>query len=902
MHICFPSLSYPLNGEPASGVGSQVRLLGHALAEAGHSISVVDLASEPNVITDAPGINVYRVCAGKLHWFAGKLPLVGKSLSVPLREIEYSYAVWRGVKQSHRARKVELIEGTETGMLLLALFWKHSPIVIRLHGEQYTFEKYTPEMRLKPGVRLSRVLQRIALRRAKLLISPSDAHAREIRAELGPARPPIAIVPNTVATHEEHNGQERSKIVLYAGRIDKRKGVTTLLRAAAQTTSAIPGSRFVFAGDFHSSLPRAEFEQLVRANQLEDKVYLLGPVGWTTLKRWYKEVAAVVLPSYYEAFGLAALEPMAFGTPVIASNSSALPEIVEPEKCGKLVQTGDADALASAMTELLSDPAKCARMGKAAIERAARFDVRNLLPLTQRLYEWCVDDSASEEIHIFFSPHPDDVALSCGGAAQSLVSKKKAVQVITVFSGDSGNEISAFARHLYSKWGTLTEAEKQRREEDREALRRLGVQDIEYWDYADSPARQMTNGTPLYATYDEMKSDLVVEDAALVDLLARRILNLKVSSHSAVLYFPLALGNHVDHRILFTVGCRAAAAGKSVRFYEDYPYAEEFENDCHELNWLPRRVSVSAETKLDALSAYHTQIPGLGGSLQNARKRLRRFSIRLNGSPVERYWEFVPSITSTPNGRSAAVNSPLTARNRQPRLRDFRGFIETFRWHDLDEVLPRGTGDCIDIGSGSGRHKPLVETRGYRWFGLDRSSRNALVQSDAVSLPVASSTNAAVVAWQLMEYVDRPEEVIAEAARVLEPGGVFCGSVSFLEPIHGRTYFNISSLLLEKLLRQHGFGDIQVKPGLNGFALMLWTWLRRLGIPLADRVAVPCAFLLLAPLASILFVISWVSYRLGFGAGHYMQWLSQTAPFEFAGHVLFTARKRARPENCTSRL
>jgi len=158
---------------------------------------------------------------------------------------------------------------------------------------------------------------------------------------------------------------------------------------------------------------------------------------------------------------------------------------------------------------------------------------------------------------------------------------------------------------------------------------------------------------------------------------------------------------------------------------------------------------------------------------------------------------------------------------------------------------------------------------------------------------------AALVAWQVFEYFDRPETVMAEASRVLEAGGVFCGSVSFLEPVHGRTFFNMSPLILKELLARHGFADIEIKPGLNGFALMMWTWLQRSGIPLADRLAIPAAFALFAPLSAAMFFGSWLVQRLGFGSGHTMRWLSETCPLEFAGHVMFTARKKARAESCT---
>jgi len=123
---------------------------------------------------------------------------------------------------------------------------------------------------------------------------------------------------------------------------------------------------------------------------------------------------------------------------------------------------------------------------------------------------------------------------------------------------------------------------------------------------------------------------------------------------------------------------------------------------------------------------------------------------------------------------------------------------------------------------------------------------------------------------------------------------VFCGSVSFLEPVHGHTYFNLSPLILERLLARHGFGDIEIKPGLNGMALVWWTWLSRSGIPFAANFAIPLAFVALVPLAAIMFFSSWFRWRLGRGSGHSMRWLTETAPLEFAGHVMFAARRTGR--------
>jgi glycosyltransferase involved in cell wall biosynthesis/LmbE family N-acetylglucosaminyl deacetylase len=905
MNICFPSLSYPMNGGPTSGVGSQVRMLAHGLIDAGNTISVVDLAySDQVIVKDDRGAEVHRMRGGNLHWFAGKLPLVGKILALPIREIEYSIAVWRGVRRANKVRRLDLIEGTETGMLLVAMFCKLTPVIIRLHGEQYTFHKYTPGMRLTLGVRLSRVLQRMALRRAKLLISPSFAHAHEIQRELGATHPPIVVVPNGLnVEHVERDLeiQRRPQTVLYVGRIERRKGISTLLEAAAQTKESFPKSHFVFAGDFHSSLSESEFQSLVRQYGLAAHVELLGAVGWQALSDWYQRSVISVLPSHYETFGVAALEPMAFGTPVIATSGGALSEVVESEVSGKLVAAGDARALAGALKELLTNVDSRERMGKAAVERAATFDIRRLLPLNARLFEWCRKEAWSGGTsHLFFSPHLDDAVLSCGGMIHSLVSQNKSVQVITVFAGGSDKApYSAFARHLEAKWGSPADLFDRRRQEDADAFRELGVSNVERWNFPEAPYRQAADGGHLYGTYNELRGRPAPEDRSLKETITERILKqVDALPDTTVLYFPLSLGQHVDHQMLFSIGLQLNADGKRVRFYEDYPYAEAYDLSQRRMNWLPRTVSVPLPPKLKAASAYATQLPGLGGSVHNLEKRLRAFGAVEDGQSIsERYWEAFRPTFADSNRKGSEFDCPLVVSDPKPKLRDFKKLLRTFRWHDLEEVLAVGNGRCVDLGCGDGRHRSLVESKGYEWLGLDRAKSNILtLQSDGSSLPFQSGSVAAVVAWQVFEYLECPEDAIAEAARVLEPGGVFCGSVSFLEPLHGRTYFNLSPLILEKLLARHGLADVEITPGLNGFALMLWTWLRRSGVPFADRLAIPAAFALLAPLSAVMFFISWLALRLGLGGGHLMRWLSRTAPLEFAGHLLFAARKKGRTE------
>jgi SAM-dependent methyltransferase/LmbE family N-acetylglucosaminyl deacetylase len=493
--------------------------------------------------------------------------------------------------------------------------------------------------------------------------------------------------------------------------------------------------------------------------------------------------------------------------------------------------------------------------------------------------------------HVFFSPHADDVVLSCGGAIHSLNSAGKDIRIVGVFAGVSEQQYSAFARHLHSKWRLSTDPVAQRWREDTVAMRELGISNFVRWDFLEAPYRLGADGVPLYLANEDLIGEPVSEDKAIRLQLAESLKTyLAQCPRTSVLYFPMALGHHVDHQIVHDLGRELSDAGWSVLFYEDYPYAQNYKLAGDELHWRPQTMAIQLATKLRAACAYTSQLHGLGGSAAVLERRLLAYGTSVNGGALaERYWQIGPHSSAS---RSPAEGQPLVRKETDWRLRDLRRVFETFRWHDLDEVLPSGTGNCVDVGCGNARHRALTEARGYRWLGVDRhDKRKATLCADGASLPLGDKTVAGVIAWQLLEYAERPEQVVAEAARVLEPGGVFCGSVSFLEPVHGQTYFNISPLILRRLLERYGFSDIELMPGINGLALIFWTWLSRSAIPFAPKLALPLALALTAPLAIVMFFLSWTNWRFSKGSGHTMRWLAETAPLEFAGHVMFTARR-----------
>ena len=143
----------------------------------------------------------------------------------------------------------------------------------------------------------------------------------------------------------EYNGE---KVVMFAGKLANFKGIDILLQAAAKYEKAEPETITLIAGDGDE---RDKLHAL--ANELELKtVHFLGNVDQKTLAKLYNLGDVSLVPSRREPFGLVAIEAMACGTPVIASDQGGLPDFVN-DNVGRLVTPEDPDDLALAVTDIL---------------------------------------------------------------------------------------------------------------------------------------------------------------------------------------------------------------------------------------------------------------------------------------------------------------------------------------------------------------------------------------------------------------------------------------------------------------------------------------------------------------------------------------------------------------------
>jgi glycosyltransferase involved in cell wall biosynthesis len=167
-------------------------------------------------------------------------------------------------------------------------------------------------------------------------------------------------------------------LLLAVCRLAPQKGLDTAVRALA----ALPDATLLVLGD---GPERTSLEGLADSLGVRERLLLPGRVG--DVAALYRRATVVVHPARWEGFGLAMLEAMLAGKPVVAARAGSAPELVADGETGLLVPVDDATALADAVRTLLADPPRAEAMGRAGLERArTEFSVARMAEKTVEVY------------------------------------------------------------------------------------------------------------------------------------------------------------------------------------------------------------------------------------------------------------------------------------------------------------------------------------------------------------------------------------------------------------------------------------------------------------------------------------------------------------------------------------
>lgn len=181
------------------------------------------------------------------------------------------------------------------------------------------------------------------------------------------------------------NQLAKSKVILFIGRLERRKGIDLILEAAEGILRADPDAFLIIGGrDPENWADR--FRQRL-AGPLAKRFAALGEVSDATREKLLAHAYCLLFPSRYESFGLVPLEAFVHGTPVIAARAGAVPEVVIDGDCGLLIDPYDSDDLVAAVTLLLTDKTLHERLSDGARVRIRALSARNSALHTVNVYQ-----------------------------------------------------------------------------------------------------------------------------------------------------------------------------------------------------------------------------------------------------------------------------------------------------------------------------------------------------------------------------------------------------------------------------------------------------------------------------------------------------------------------------------
>lgn len=393
MHICIISREFP-PFVAGGGVGTLYYHLASELLMMGHRVTAI-VPGESSHIFDQGNIRVHFTPTTPVHLLEGDEGF-GRNLS-------WSASALKQLASVHADDPVDIVDSAlwDTEALATALLPVGSRpyVVVRLvtpYAIASSINDWNPSPQTKS---LFMAAERALISHADAVVPISESIAESIEHLYGVHRDQrwktipcgIAYWPffdvnqgyNEFPQLERLPRQviESGKMILFIGRLERRKGVDLILEAAPSMLRSTPDAHLVLAGrDVEGWGGRP------LPDHLAGRVHFLGEVDNATREKLLARAWCVLFPSRYESFGLVPLEAFVHGVPVVAARAGAIPEVVEDGISGLLFENGLSESLALAVAKLLTNPILHRRLSVGATARVRALSSRVSASRTVNLY------------------------------------------------------------------------------------------------------------------------------------------------------------------------------------------------------------------------------------------------------------------------------------------------------------------------------------------------------------------------------------------------------------------------------------------------------------------------------------------------------------------------------------
>jgi glycosyltransferase involved in cell wall biosynthesis len=364
-----------------------VHALCRALGDRGHNVhvyttnvdgpSLSDVPLSECVIRDGVKIKYFPCGVGRRIY---RSPMMGRALKANVGDFDilhlHSVYLWPTLAAAHAARSANVpYVLAPRGMLVRNLIERKS--------------------RLLKTAWIA-LFERANVSRAAAVHVTSALEQTELE-KLGlPARRVVIVANGIEVSDAIHRCQRRTRqfpYVLSLGRINWKKGLDRLIAAMAYA----PNTDLLIAGnDEENYQPR--LEAMVRELNLSARVQFLGPVGNDEKWELMRSAALFALPSYSENFGIAALEAMACGCPVVVTRDVGLAQAIGEAGAG-LIVGGSAKEIGTAISDLIADPSRLSAMGTVGKTLASQqFSWAQIAEQMEQVYEGCLEETGQKHL------------------------------------------------------------------------------------------------------------------------------------------------------------------------------------------------------------------------------------------------------------------------------------------------------------------------------------------------------------------------------------------------------------------------------------------------------------------------------------------------------------------------
>lgn len=397
LHICIVTKEFPpfLSG---GGIGTLYYHLASELLLMGHYVTIIVPGDFKSIYRQGR----FSIRYEPLH------PVCANSMDAPgfINNANWSISAFHAVAELHADQMVDIVDSAlwDSEALALSLIpsKKRPPLVLRLVTPFSVAARINGWALPERENTFFKAAEKSLIKNADAVVPISESIANTIEAEhkiqrdnrwvksyCGIAYWPSFDVWNDYTELKLINNQplavpKGAKLILFLGRLESRKGVDLLLAAANEFLSSDHQAHLVLAGkdvEGWSQPTRTSF-----TSGITERVHFVGEVDDSTREKLLNAAYCVVFPSRYESFGLVPLEAFVHGTPVIATNAGAIPEVVVHEECGLLFEAENSSALAKCVTRLLTEPQLHDRLSAGARKQIRHFSSRKSAINSVKLY------------------------------------------------------------------------------------------------------------------------------------------------------------------------------------------------------------------------------------------------------------------------------------------------------------------------------------------------------------------------------------------------------------------------------------------------------------------------------------------------------------------------------------